>query len=94
MVKYLKKKRMFELLKQLVELADHVKSSDCTYKFYRGTEWLRLDDGDHIFELCASNGGLYLAFNLLEYDWETYFERIVERHVYNGCGKMEVSIFA
>ena len=91
-VKYLKKKRMFELLKQLEELADHVKLSDCTYKFYRGTEWLRYDDGDHIWEMVASNGGLYLAVNLLEFDWSNNLEGLVSRHVYNGYGKMEVAI--
>ena len=92
MGKYLKKKKMFELLKQLEALADHVKLSDCTYKFYRGTEWLRYDNGVFIYEMVVMNGGLYLAVNLLEFDWDIYGEKLLRRDVYNGFGKMEVAV--
>ena len=38
-VTYLKKTKLYEILKGF-ELDDISKMKDCTYKFYRGTEWI------------------------------------------------------
>lgn len=91
-VKYLKKKKMFELVKQLAQLDREVKLSECEYSFYRGTEWLRLHDDTYSYELCASCFGGYLALNKYVFDWEIFKDKLVFRHVYNGCGKREVAV--
>ena len=92
MVKYLKKKKMFELLKQLVQFDCEVKLSDCVYRFYRGTEWLRVSDNTYSYDLCSMGSGNYLALDKYVFDEDSFKDKCVFRHVFNGCGKMEVSI--
>lgn len=68
MTNYLKKKKMHKLAKKLCGLVPAL--SQCTYKFYRGSEWLSFapvyGDDDTFCELyvCSS----YLIFEWYFYD--------------------------
>lgn len=68
MVNYLKKTKMHELAKTLVPGIAGLKS--CTYKFYRGTEWLKFQDENYeLYELCRM--GAHVSLNAYYYDDET-----------------------
>lgn len=90
-MKYLKKTKMHELAKKIFTLDCDVKLKDCEYKFYRGSEWLRLNDNTYCYEIYASHGGRFLSVETFIYDDD--FNRIeVSRKVLNGFGKMELAV--
>ena len=94
-VKYLKKKKMFELLKSMEPLSESVKLSDCTYKFHGGVEWLTVSvDHDHVMELCLNHGGDYLSYTYYLVDWNNGCRRLrqLDRHIYYDYCKMEVAV--
>lgn len=92
MVVYLKKKKLFEIAKSLIAFESDLKLKDCAYRFYRGTEWLRLYDDSYIYELCAMYGGKYLSLEKFYYNEKSDNRIIVERSVLNGFGKCTVVI--
>ena len=83
---------MHELSNKIFTQDCDVKLKDCEYRFYRGSEWLRLHDNSFIYELCASNGGAYLALNVYVYDYDLGKRKQVSRKVLNGFGKMELAV--
>ena len=75
--KYLKKSKMYKILKSLLE--DNVElTKDVSYEFYRGAEWLQCKDTDfRTYEL-------YRERNFISLDIEQYSENYVniERRIY------------
>lgn len=64
MVNYLKKTKMYELAKELVPGIDGIRS--CTYKFYRGTEWLKFGDDEYYYDFCIM--GVHVSLDVFYYD--------------------------
>lgn len=78
--KYLKKSKMYKILKSLLE--DNVElTKDVSYEFYRGSEWLQCKDTDF------RTYKLYRERNFISLDIEQYSEKIdnyvsIERRTY------------
>ncbi len=89
-VNYLKKKRMFDLVKQI--LADEVcpdNLNQCTYRFYRGTEWLKFCIGDYFIDLCHM--GCHVSLDIDTYDDDFYCSSI-DRLTFVYCNdKLELN---
>lgn len=86
MVKYLKKSKIRQLLLDLGYQVPALK--DCSYKFYRGSEWLEgsLPCGESdcsVFFKCYLCPG-YMSVDVYLYDWNTDEEELLERKFING----------
>lgn len=90
-VQYLKKRKLFELAKQVFTDECDLKLSRSEYKFYRGTEWLKIWTDDYVYELCSMHGGNYLSADTYYYD-EMGARIHVQRDVLNGFGVHKVNI--
>lgn len=87
---YLKKTRLYLAMKELFPGREICKLKDCTYRFHRGTEWLRgsfCDTEDNEFELCSFSCGNYLSFE--EYRYDDYDDKriLINRAIINGFNK-------
>lgn len=91
-MQYLKKRKMYEIANKVLALDSNVKLKDCEYRFFRGTEWLRLRDDTYIYELCSMAGGNYLSVETYFYDMELSKRVQVSFKVLNGWGKCEFPI--
>lgn len=66
-VSYLKKLKMYEVVKSL-GLYDISKLKDCTYKFYCGAEWLTFDCSEGYGKLSSQCGGNWFHLVIKSYD--------------------------
>ena len=90
MTDYLKKKKMYELLKQLEPEFSIPIMKECKYRFFRGSEWLSIPvyetlECDYI-EMYHSKSCITVTF----YIWDDESERLIsiDRKVYCfSCGK-------
>lgn len=89
---YLKKKKMYQIAKDLF-IKDHkVRLCDCHYKFWRGSEWLNFHDDDFIYyELYAMSGGRHLTIEIFSYD-DDLNRILIDRYFINGFGRMDYPI--
>lgn len=83
-IQYLKKKKMYELLKDMMEYEPSL-MKNTSYKFYHGAEWLECsaNDGEH-FVLCKMyHEGSFISLDILGWNEEkceyTEKERITYR---------------
>lgn len=69
MEEYLKKKKMFELLKQLAPGLNIPIMKECEYKFYRGAEWLNVPIYDRLdFDYIS----MYHSRSYISIDFDVY----------------------
>lgn len=81
MVSYLKKSKIREIVLSLGFLVPTLK--DCSYKFYKGSEWLRFSGTDeYYYEVYVCPG--YLAIDCIDYD-ENDVSHSINRWVYVGA---------
>lgn len=76
-VSYLKKSKMYAVAKSL-GFSDMSKMKDCTYKFYRGAEWLTFDCLEGYGKLSSQCGGNWFHFVIKSYD----DDRVVREKVF------------
>lgn len=86
MANYLKKTKMHLLAQRLY--ADVPSIRKCSYKFYRGSEWLEFSLPCKVYN-CSLIVEMYLTSNYLAidenlYNWETDETKRLERRFYNG----------
>ena len=70
-ISYLKKKKMYELLEQLVS-ADLSMMKNSSYRYFRGSEWLECaaDDGQHYTIYKLYHEGRFVSLDILKWDDE------------------------
>ena len=90
-MKYLGKRKLYELAKELFVYEDTLvyfsKFMDSYYKKYRGMEWLTVYGHSNKYVICTEHCGKYLSIEV--YDEE---DCRIMRKVLNGFGKCEVNI--
>lgn len=71
---YLKKKKLYEMLKALVD-TDLRKLKDAKYRFFRGSEWLECSsDNNKVFKLYHSRRFVSLDISIWDEEKENYVE--------------------
>lgn len=72
-VKYLKKKKFYDLAKELLKDVKLPIMKECEYKFFRGAEWLSFacDENYHHYNICSQCGGAWI--HIEEYGYESSF---------------------
>lgn len=60
-MKYLKKKKLYDLVKELSDITDIPKMKDCDYSACLGSEWLRFfTDSGHYIKVSCENCGKWV----------------------------------
>lgn len=85
MAEYLKKKKIYSILKELVPDITLPAMKDCAYKFYRGDEWLTCCVGDseqYMDEYCLWHAGNRFDISFERVYWEDGRRELLQHKVY------------
>ena len=64
---YFKKKKMYELLKSIAD-TDLDMMKNASYKFYRGSEWLKCGSNDTNYYYDMYHSGYFISLDIFLYD--------------------------